>query len=941
MLRGLFVNTSEAQCSIYESGKMIYEALRLSEAYELDYIEVDELNRRISTLYDFYAFNYHFSVMSWLKTQCLRSLNGLKIVFVLEMLPNDPFVHCPEEDFDVYCVLDPTMQVKDDRVYSFPRPLEMLDSTPNEEPQNDIPIIGTFGFATIGKGFELVVDAVNKEFDKAIIRINIPRSTYADDVCWYLQRRNYAEYLKELCISLAKPGINVQVTHDYMSKPELVNWCAQNTLNVFLYHRYQAGLSATTDQAIASGRPLAVSTNETFRHLHQHLQPYPICSLKQSIKHSQPQVLRMQNLWSPMNFVSTFEKVLAKHPQTQESSKSNSEFFVLARKRQYINPKVMRLPKKAFSLARKLKKNFLQLVNNVPTGNEERDSLFEFQSSLNEVREHTVLFVSHKTRQCGIYQYGISVAKALQKSTRYSFVYAECSSIEELKNEIVHSNPSVIIYNYYPFTMPWLSREVTQLFRLPQLGVFHEVTQEAADELTQDLFDYHLCPDPTLVENNPFAFKTRRIIPPYLNSTYIQETVTIGSFGFGFPDKGFEHIVDVVQKEFDTARIRLNIPFHDTIKNPEGKDYALTVMESCRRRLYKPGISLEITNDFLHGAALLDFLAANTLNVFFYDVDKFKGISSCIELALAVQRPIALTKCGMFRHMLHTQPSIFIEDGISLKEVIANGIRPLVTFYNEWSEANFILDYESILDEVLGKKNSFSVGSSNDLKSKNLEVQPFLYNGYNRILDNHARKLYMPVTEQMFKLVPDMMSRKIQEANVQQAFVVDTVQKFFDPHAPSQKILCVGSYEDTAAETLKQLGFSMEEIDPAVNCDLDTFSKKDSTIEGSYDIIFSTSVLEHVEDDELFMVEIAKLLKPGGTAILTCDYNDQYKAGDPTPDVDYRFYTQNDLKHRLLPLLENCKLVDTPQWDCPNPDFVYAGYYRYTFATFVFQKLKV
>jgi hypothetical protein len=30
--------------------------------------------------------------------------------------------------------------------------------------------------------------------------------------------------------------------------------------------------------------------------------------------------------------------------------------------------------------------------------------------------------------------------------------------------------------------------------------------------------------------------------------------------------------------------------------------------------------------------------------------------------------------------------------------------------------------------------------------------------------------------------------------------------------------------------------------------------------------------------------------------------------------------------------------VDEPQWDCPNPDFVYAGKYRYTFATLVFQK---
>jgi hypothetical protein len=52
-----------------------------------------------------------------------------------------------------------------------------------------------------------------------------------------------------------------------------------------------------------------------------------------------------------------------------------------------------------------------------------------------------------------------------------------------------------------------------------------------------------------------------------------------------------------------------------------------------------------------------------------------------------------------------------------------------------------------------------------------------------------------------------------------------------------------------------------------------------------------------------------------------------------------RFYTQKDFLERLLPLIKDCSLVDVPQWDCPNPDFVYAGC-RYTFATLVFRKDK-
>ena len=102
-------------------------------------------------------------------------------------------------------------------------------------------------------------------------------------------------------------------------------------------------------------------------------------------------------------------------------------------------------------------------------------------------------------------------------------------------------------------------------------------------------------------------------------------------------------------------------------------------------------------------------------------------------------------------------------------------------------------------------------------------------------------------------------------------------------------------------------------------------------------MIFATSVLEHVDDDELFMKEIAGLLAPGGVAILTVDFNDSFKPGDRIPSEDFRLYTQKDFKQRFLPILKNCSLVDTPQWDCPDPDFTYAGC-KYTFATFVFRK---
>ncbi len=691
-LHGIFINQAKANCSIYESGRMMYNSLLLSNKYTIDYLEVDESNRSISNKYDFYAFNYHHSTMGWLDTRCVRRLPGLKVTFVLETLPNNLFVLCPADDFDAYCVLDPTMNVADKRVYAFPRPLEVpARLTSYQEPA--IPIIGTFGFATPGKGFELVVDAVNKEFDEAIVRINIPSATYADDVFWALHKQNYAEYLSDLCNKTAKKGIQIIITHDFMTKNELIEWCGQNTLNCFLYNRNQPGLSATTDQAISSGRPLAVSDNETFRHIHSYIRPYPFRSLKESIALSQPEVLQMQKEWAPENFAAKFEEVLYDFDLFGkiECNQMSVQMIQLQKKRSSQNL--------VGSVTSKMSKIYKSLGFSLKDQQKQLATQRQMVIMADEVEKKVILLVSHKEKQCGIHQYAINISEALQKSTRYNFGYVECSNQEELHKVVVKTDPAAIIYNYYPATMPWLTSRITRLHNIPQFGIMHEVTQEEADKATREMFDFHLCPDPTFIENNPIVFKTKRLIPPYINTKNIPDIVTIGSFGFGFGDKGFEHIVKTVQREFDQAKIILHLPFNDIV-DKKGRQHALSTAERCRHLVAKPGIKLVINHEFISKQQLLDFLAGNTLNAFFYETEKHRGISSTIEHALAVQRPLAITKCGMFRHVNSAKPSICIEDS-SLRTIIDNGIAPLVPFYNEWSEAAFIKDYEGIIGRCL------------------------------------------------------------------------------------------------------------------------------------------------------------------------------------------------------------------------------------------------
>lgn len=203
----------------------------------------------------------------------------------------------------------------------------------------------------------------------------------------------------------------------------------------------------------------------------------------------------------------------------------------------------------------------------------------------------------------------------------------------------------------------------------------------------------------------------------------------------------------------------------------------------------------------------------------------------------------------------------------------------------------------------------------------------------NILLNDRERNLYMKEIAELCWLCPETMSKKILRANVQQAFMLNTIKKMATKESD---ILCVGSFEDTACEGLIKLGYSITDIDPRTDIDLNAYFNNFPN--AKYKCVFSTSVIEHVQDDELFIDQICKLLKPGGYGILTCDFNNDYKEGDNKPAEDYRLYTKHDLLTRLNKVLKenNCSLYGDIDYEA-EPDFHY-GSCIYSFATYVFKK---
>jgi hypothetical protein len=319
--------------------------------------------------------------------------------------------------------------------------------------------------------------------------------------------------------------------------------------------------------------------------------------------------------------------------------------------------------------------------------------------------ESKILFLNHKAQKCGVYEFGHAIGNVLVHSKKFNFFYREADTWREFYEIFQQEEPEIIIYNYYPSTMGWIGKKNgifvnAHKIRAIQIGIIHEVTQEIADKTNDFIFDYHIAADPTLILKNPIVYKTGRLIPHFQSDPPKNEIVNIGSFGFATEGKGFIKIIDKVQEEFSEAIINLNISFAKF--GDEKGDNARNIAEIAHRKLIKKNIELNISHEYLTTQGVLNFLSKNDLNIFLYDQQDNRGISSATDWAIAVKRPLAVTKNSMFRHLFHCVPSICIEDN-SLKTILLNGVNHLERLCEEWSPENLLLDYERIIDDILNK----------------------------------------------------------------------------------------------------------------------------------------------------------------------------------------------------------------------------------------------
>jgi hypothetical protein len=274
-----------------------------------------------------------------------------------------------------------------------------------------------------------------------------------------------------------------------------------------------------------------------------------------------------------------------------------------------------------------------------------------------------VLLLSQRGYQCGVSDYGDRLFNALRKSKKINFTYSD-------KMELY--NIDVVLYNYHNATLPHITDGyLSDKRHIKHIALHHEGgIQFIPDKIIE-------------VQNLP------RPVNKYLFVHKENEIPTIGSFGFGFYNKNYYKIAELVKAQYKKAKIRVNIPFayYGDIDGQSAK----VEVNKMHEILIGTDIELEVNHEYLSNLDLVKFLNENDINLFLFNEMAGRGLSSSIDYALEAKKPIGISHSDMFRHLTDVSSSIFVDE-VTISEIIDKGIEPLKPIY-EKHNSNKLLEY--------------------------------------------------------------------------------------------------------------------------------------------------------------------------------------------------------------------------------------------------------
>lgn len=301
----------------------------------------------------------------------------------------------------------------------------------------------------------------------------------------------------------------------------------------------------------------------------------------------------------------------------------------------------------------------------------------------------SVLFLNPRPERCGVHQYGRRFYSIIHASPKLRMTYQDCPDTID-PSEL--NNYDVVIYNLHP-GIPNAILSAPYPTRARQVAVYHDGGRGAP-------FDLWLFSDPSATSEGNLRIIGRPLpywnpLPPQFKSGHV---VTIGLSGL--VGAWATTMVETVRSQMPEARVRLHLAASDHC-DPSG-GLAFEIGNRCKSYFGNPN-QIEVTHDFLEERQVLGWLEANDLNCYIRTPAACSGISSAMDMALAVHRPIAINNHPMFRHLASVSPEICVEN-TPLSQIIELGQSPLIKHYQRNSRAVVQLEVEEAIESLLLSK---------------------------------------------------------------------------------------------------------------------------------------------------------------------------------------------------------------------------------------------
>jgi len=301
MNRVLFVNSKEKKCGVYQYGIRLGSIICNSKKLNVEYIEVssyEELLTKDFTNVTVVVFNYidvgQGGPFDWLTYETSADLKNTKNIKICTIK------HTPHSSAHFDFIIDQNPAVPN----GIPRPLYEFIEPPVQ--QNDLITIGSFGFQGNRKGFDDIVNKVNQQLDSAIINLNITNNYYGDSDATL---RDYQ--INQLKSITLKPGIQLNITTDFLSNEQILLFLHKNDINMFMY-KENYSLSSVIDYAITANKPIGVTNDDSLKHVYNEKIDANAVPIKDIIEfcNTNNYVSKFKDDWSKDKLIEKFEAIV-------------------------------------------------------------------------------------------------------------------------------------------------------------------------------------------------------------------------------------------------------------------------------------------------------------------------------------------------------------------------------------------------------------------------------------------------------------------------------------------------------------------------------------------------------------------------------------------------------------------------------------------------------